>query len=61
MALSVSADAGLSTSPTVRVTVPDRSLVPHVPLVATVTVGASLVAVTVSVTVARLEVPSLAR
>jgi hypothetical protein len=43
--------------------VPERSLVPHLPPAATVTVGASLTAVTVIVTVARFEVrvPSLAR
>ena len=62
-ALSVSAAAALSTSPTVRLIVPERSSVPHVPPAATVTVGASLTAVTVIVTVARFEVrvPSLAR
>ena len=42
---------------------PERSSVPQVPPAATVTVGASLTAVTVIVTVARFEVavPSLAR
>jgi hypothetical protein len=61
--LSVSTPAGLSTSATARLTVPEWSLVPHVPPAATVTVGVSLTAVTVSVTVARFEVrvPSLAR
>ena len=60
---SVSPAAWLSTSATVRLTVPEWSLLPQVPRVATVTVGASLTALTVSVTVARFEVrvPSLAR
>jgi hypothetical protein len=62
-ALSVSAVAALSTSPTVRLIVPEWSSVPHVPPAVTVTAGASLTALTVMVTVARLEVraPSLAR
>ena len=60
--VSVSAVAGLSMSPTVRLILPERSLVPHAPPAATVTVGASLTAVTVIVTVAVFDcrVPSLA-
>jgi len=62
-ALSISAVAALSTSPTVRLIVPEWSSVPHVPPAATVTAGGSLTVLTVMVTVARLEVrvPSLAR
>jgi hypothetical protein len=62
-ALSVSVAAAFSTSPTVRLIVPEWSSLPHVPPAATVTVGASLAAVTVMVTVARFEarLPSLAR
>jgi hypothetical protein len=61
--LSISTPARLSTSATTRLTVPEWSLVPQVPPAATVTAGASLTALTVSVTVARPEVavPSLAR
>ena len=55
--------AELSTSATVRLTVPEWSSLPHVPPAATFTVGASLRAVTVIVTVAGLDsrLPSLAR
>jgi len=61
VALSVS--VSLSTSATVRLIVPERSLLPHVPPGATANVGASLTGVTVIVTVAGSEVrlPSLAR
>jgi hypothetical protein len=59
VALSVS--VSLSTSPTVRLIVPERSLLPQVPPGATANVGASLTGVTVIVTVAGSEVrlPSL--
>jgi hypothetical protein len=62
-ALSVSSAAELSTSSTVRLTVPEWSSLPHIPPAATLTVGVSLTAVTRIVTVAGLEVsvPSLAR
>jgi hypothetical protein len=62
-ALSDSCAAGLSTSARVRLTVPEWSSLPQVPPAATVTVGWSLTAVTVSVTVTgfELRLPSLAR
>ena len=61
--LSVSVVAAFSTSPRVRLIVPEWSSLPHVPPAATVTVGGSLAAVTVMVTVAGFEarLPSLAR
>jgi hypothetical protein len=63
VALSVSLAAELSTSPTVRLTVPEWSSLPQVPPAATLTVGESLRAVTVRVTSAESEarLPSLAR
>jgi hypothetical protein len=62
VALSVSL-AAKSTSPTVRLTVPEWSSLPQVPPAATFTVGESLRAVTVRLTSAESEarLPSLAR
>ena len=62
VALSVTLAAELSTSATVRLTVPDWSSFPHVPPASTLTVGVSLRAVTVRVTVTESELwlPSLA-